>query len=283
MKQLVSFVCVGIVSVLLASCSPKPADMQNQNEEPPVADRGDTLLPESGQQIELQRVNRREVPEPVARWIDRCSRFSVTAFTDTKEYGEFTYIFVARGERPTGGYSVEIVEANRKDDDQIDVRVRFTRPPPDAMVTQAISYPMDIAAIRAKNVTVNIVPEGNDRPGRITRLRGIESLKEIKSSSRSIKLFTPAPDTETNREISVSGVAFNPEGYIQYKLIDHTGVVKKSGEISISTPLEWGHFETHIQVPEDFSSGSKLELVLFRFDEERQREEDRVTISLTIR
>lgn len=69
--------------------------------------------------------------------------------------GEGAYLAVFWGERPTGGYTVEVLSA-RLAGDQVTVEVALKPPPPDAMVAQALTYPYAAAVVRAAN------PEGKD-------------------------------------------------------------------------------------------------------------------------
>lgn len=61
--------------------------------------------------------------------------------------GEGTYIVAYRGERPTGGYSVGVAGA-RVEGDRVTVRLSLEGPPPDAMVTQSLTYPYEISVLR---------------------------------------------------------------------------------------------------------------------------------------
>jgi len=61
--------------------------------------------------------------------------------------GGGTYLVVHRGKRPTGGYSVAVAGA-RIEGDRITVRLSLKDPPPDAMVTQSLTYPYEISVLR---------------------------------------------------------------------------------------------------------------------------------------
>ena len=67
--------------------------------------------------------------------------------------GGGTYLVAYRGERPTGGYSVGVAGA-RIEGDRVTVRVSLEGPPPDAMVTQNLTYPYEISVLRG------VAPEG---------------------------------------------------------------------------------------------------------------------------
>ncbi len=67
--------------------------------------------------------------------------------------GEGTYLLAHRGEQPTGGYSVGVARA-RVEGDRVIVRLSLEDPPPDAMVTQSLTYPYEISLLRG------LSPEG---------------------------------------------------------------------------------------------------------------------------
>lgn len=61
--------------------------------------------------------------------------------------GKGTYLAVAWGEKPTGGYTVDFGSAN-VDGVRVTVSVDLKEPPPDAMVAQALTYPYAAAVLR---------------------------------------------------------------------------------------------------------------------------------------
>lgn len=67
--------------------------------------------------------------------------------------GEGTYLVAHRGEQPTGGYSVGVAGA-RVEGDRVTVRLSLEDPPPDAVVTQSLTYPYEISVLRS------LSPEG---------------------------------------------------------------------------------------------------------------------------
>ncbi|MBA3424058.1 MAG: protease complex subunit PrcB family protein [Rubrobacter sp.] len=79
------------------------------------------------------------------------SGLSRSAGTTVPDAGEGTYLAVFRGEKPTGGYSVEITSA-RVEGDRVTIRISLKDPPSDAMVTQALTYPYATAVIRNESL-----------------------------------------------------------------------------------------------------------------------------------
>ncbi len=61
--------------------------------------------------------------------------------------GRGTYLISYWGEKPTGGYSLT-VESARLRGNRITVRLALEEPPPDAILTQALTYPYVVAVVR---------------------------------------------------------------------------------------------------------------------------------------
>jgi hypothetical protein len=61
--------------------------------------------------------------------------------------GGGTYLAAYWGEKPTGGYSLAVRSA-RLEGERVSVQLALKEPPPDAMVTQALTYPYALALVR---------------------------------------------------------------------------------------------------------------------------------------
>jgi len=61
--------------------------------------------------------------------------------------GGGTYLAAYWGEKPTGGYSLAVRSA-RLEGERVSVQLSLKEPPPDAMVTQALTYPYAVALVR---------------------------------------------------------------------------------------------------------------------------------------
>ncbi len=66
--------------------------------------------------------------------------------------GGGTYLAAYWGEKPTGGYSLGARSA-RLEGDRVTVRLALREPPPDAIVTQALTYPYAVAVVRGLDPT----------------------------------------------------------------------------------------------------------------------------------
>jgi hypothetical protein len=66
--------------------------------------------------------------------------------------GGGTYLAAYWGEKPTGGYSLGARSA-RLEGDRVTVRLALQEPPPDAIATQALTYPYVVAVVRGLDPT----------------------------------------------------------------------------------------------------------------------------------
>ena len=73
------------------------------------------------------------------------------------DLGDYTYILVTEGERPTGGYTLEVTSVTT-DSDKILVSTTFTSPPEDAMVITVITYPSTLIRIPLDERDVELAP-----------------------------------------------------------------------------------------------------------------------------
>ncbi len=89
------------------------------------------------------------------------------------------FMVVHRGEKPTGGYAVEIFSVREDYPGRITVKVKLTDPDPGDFVIQAFTYPATAVAINTKNL---IIKKPNfrfmDMNGQDLAAVGFEKLKE---------------------------------------------------------------------------------------------------------
>lgn len=274
-----------ILSLCEVSCPPRYCNGTDEQIAPAnalIGHSGGRVVSPLTERVQLIRMDPHQLPDPVRGWIDRSRQLAAAGYFDTMEYDNKTFVFVARGERPTGGYAVRILDATRRRDNTIEIRVEFTRPPPDAIVTQAVTYPYDVVAINETALPLTLVLEGNDRPSRMTRLRGIDSLPDIVAQSFTIKIFRPAPLAHVERRFTLSGVALVPEGTVFYRVIDSGGAVRKVGGILSTSPLDWSYFESSLELPREIRDGESFRLRVYRFDDATGSEVDPISIDLVL-
>jgi hypothetical protein len=97
-----------------------------------------------------------ELPAVVQTWIDAATKnFAGQTFV----YEDILYLLVTYGEKPTGGYVVEITDITEEEGKLI-VTAYFTEPGEDEMVTQAFTYPYDLAMLENPGLPVEFVATG---------------------------------------------------------------------------------------------------------------------------
>ncbi len=97
-----------------------------------------------------------QLPAEVEEWIEGARQEFAG---QTYELEGVLYLLVTYGERPTGGYDVEITDIAVQDD-RVVVTADFTEPAEDEMVTQALTYPYDLAMIEDPDLPVEFVATG---------------------------------------------------------------------------------------------------------------------------
>ena len=137
---------VGPILLLLSACStagnPGPSDEGSPEMREPRDLRVERVA--SGAPGQGPR-DPRVVPAPSAEALSRDLSAQI------RGSGEGTYVVIYGGGRPTGGYSVDVagvrVEEARVEGDRVTVRVSLEDPPPDAIVTQSLTYPYEISVL----------------------------------------------------------------------------------------------------------------------------------------
>jgi hypothetical protein len=66
---------------------------------------------------------------------------------EVPDSGGGTYLISYWGQKPTGGYSLT-VESARLRGNRVTVRLALREPPPDAILTQSLTYPYVVAVVR---------------------------------------------------------------------------------------------------------------------------------------
>ncbi len=231
------------------------------------------------EQVTMERVSRNELPEEVQKWVDNCYSLDMAPFADSMVYESKTYIFATWGSRPTGGYSVRIQEAV-VEGDELRVRIEYTRPRPGEMVTQAFTHPVDLAVVDRPFARVRFDTNRTGAPRAISQLRGLDALREIKAGSTSIKIFSPAPDSEVSDPVKVTGVANVHEANVEYRVLDETGAQVKEGFTTAASAQAWGYYELEIALGDDIQSGSRFTIELFYTDAKDGEEHDVVSLPL---
>lgn len=197
--------------------------------------------------------NGSELSEEIEDWLNSSLTMSLG---QSRVYEEELYILVTYGEKPTGGYEVNITDINVTDE-SVEVSVDYKAPKEGDIVTQVITYPYALEVIEKVDLPVTFIVSGDEEYLMI--LRGVEELKPIVAESPLIKVFEPVPSSTVGNKVSISGIANVFEGNIVYEVIDESGTTLYQ-HYTTAGQLDWYHFEIEIDLPEETTKNFKVEL-----------------------
>jgi hypothetical protein len=242
------FIVAFLLLALLSGCGRGGGSMPPDT--PPPVDNGNG----KGNGEELPPPPTQE--EEIAAWVE----YSRTSFmAQSRELNGTQYLLVTYGMKSSGGYSVDIVSTDVRED-RVVVTVRFTKPAPGQNVTTAIEYPYALKEIPATGLEAEFVAKGAETY--VPRLMGIGYLPPVAAESEGIKVLVPAPNATVERRFVVSGVANVYEGNIQYKLLDRQQTVLVSG-IGTAAMGDWQYFTIPIFIDESVRDEEPLVLQLY--------------------
>ncbi len=110
---------------------------------------------EAGSAIDFEVVDPYEADSEIGDWYEELKEIKGVHRLDK---GDYTYILVSEGEKPSGGYDLEINSATASND-TIKVEAVFTSPQPDAMTITIITYPSELIRIKQDTRDVELVME----------------------------------------------------------------------------------------------------------------------------
>ncbi|MDK2991095.1 MAG: hypothetical protein PWP48_328 [Clostridiales bacterium] len=116
--------------------------------------------------IKYEKIDISDAPSALQETIEQVKKEKGYIYYTENDSG---YIYVAAGEKPTGGYAVEVLDVIDNKNDKITVTVRFTEPGKDDMVTQVITYPYALIRINASGKAVEVTDESNNKLSQLNR------------------------------------------------------------------------------------------------------------------
>ncbi len=216
-----------------------------------------TITTDGAYPVEVAEIELEALPDEIEEWIEYSSTIWLG---QARTIGDATYILVTYGEKPTGGYGVEIQEVMEYQE-EILVSVSFREPAEDEMVTQALTYPYDLYVIEATDKTITFEATGAE--SYVPSLIGIEELLPIVAESDGIKVFNPAPETTVSETFTIEGIANVFEGNVLFRVLDTDDEELVSG-ITTGAMGDWGYINPQVTLPEDtVESGDTLTLELY--------------------
>ncbi len=216
-----------------------------------------------------------QLPAEIQAWVEQSRQIFLRQM---RVFDGKAYILVTYGERPTGGYLVNITDLTVEQDSVV-ATVDFKRPGEGEIVTEAITYPYDLKVTDAVNLAVEYHVTGDEEyiPG----LLNIDYLKPVLAESDSVKIFSPAPEEIVSRQFKAEGIANVFEGTVLYLLLDSSRKELHSG-FTTAAMGDWGFFSIDISVSDNVSAGGKLYLQLYTESARDGSVQDMVEIPLTL-
>lgn len=196
------------------------------------------------------------LPDEIAEWIDYSRQIMLA---QAREYEDTLYLLATFGERPTGGYGVEITNV-AEEAEQLTVTVKFTEPDPDDVVIQALTYPYDLKIIEPAVLPVWFEAEG-DRE-HLPVLEGLDWLPPLKAGDEDIRVLSPAPGAAVARQFEVEVIELVFEGTVQYRMTDSEGSELAEG-FRTGHGFHWGYIRIDLAVPEAVESGEEITVELY--------------------
>lgn len=239
-----------------------------------------TTLASGEPDLAFTRPGQKGISGTVATWLNSCLRCEMVPSVFLKPHNRRTYIYVAYGSKPTGGYGVSVSRITRTDRKALAVYVRFSAPQEGSIVTQQLTRPHDLVMVRDTGWSVTVIPVGKDSSLHVAGLAGIRELRPIVTDSRSIKVFAPRPGATVDNAVTVSGVALVHEGTVQMKLTAGNGEMVAQTFATAASASHWSYFEKTIGIPEGVRADTTLQLELYVIDEDRGGSTDVVSIAL---
>ncbi len=142
-KQKWLLLLLALLFLLAAGCGQEQMPAEPGNDQESNDEGVEVILPD-------------QLPAEVEEWIE-ASRQEFAG--QTYELEGVLYLLVTYGEKPTGGYDVEITDIAVQDD-KVVVTAEFTEPAEDEIVTQALTYPYDLAMLENPDLPVEFVAAG---------------------------------------------------------------------------------------------------------------------------
>lgn len=208
-----------------------------------TAEAEEELLENEDEHMSEYRVKTQEneYPEDVETWINRLNQLNRFPLWHSRLSGDSLYVYIGWGEKPTGGYRIEIKE-KKIGDQHIEITADFQSPEPGAMVTQALTFPYSVAVLEARDIPIEIMTEGEDAPAYIQTIKGITDLPPIHAGAERIVIFEPEPGSRVNPDFEVQGLATVFEGTLNYRLLDAQGDILEEGFTTTVDGMNWAYF-----------------------------------------
>lgn len=230
---------------------------------------------EEPRQPALERINPDTLSGDVKQWFQQNER---KAGTYTLNANGRTYVLVAWGEKPTGGYSVRIEDVGEGSAGMV-VAVRLEAPQPGDVVTQAVTYPRDLVAVPESQRTFTFAFLGREAESLLTRPAAPatpppgEKAATPVAEAKNFRVFAPSPGASVQSPLRVRGQARVFEGAFTLELEDgHNVLATRNVQASAGGPA-WGDFDVQLEFAQPTSPAGTLLFVTYSAKDGSRQEE----------
>lgn len=177
-----------------------------------------------------------DLPAEVQAWYEANHE---TQGTYRLNHGGKTYILVAWGEKPTGGYTVEITGFEEQREVMV-AKVKLVAPGPNDMVTQALTYP---AALVVLPETQKLFAYEFEGAAWVQEAKDGDAARAVPLAGTEVFIELPAPGAAITNPAVIRGVARMYEATMMVTLEDgHVVLAEQLITLSDGGPA-WGTFE----------------------------------------
>ncbi|WHH57446.1 Gmad2 immunoglobulin-like domain-containing protein [Petroclostridium sp. X23] len=219
-----------------ASNPPAAADKPETKEEPKV--------PEEKKEGPYADLIVEKAPQEVMDWFDS---FGTDRGAYVYQHPDNTYIKINAGEKPTGGYGIEIKDFI---DNEYEKKIvaEVTEPQKGEMVTQAITYPSIILRFKDDQIAQYVI---EDKKGNTFPLESKVFLAAFEMPREGEKIDNP---------VRVKGMVAAFEGSFAVRILDADGNILKEENLQTTGAPYWGSFDEEIAYPSPAAAKGSIEV-----------------------
>ncbi|HEX6988362.1 MAG TPA: Gmad2 immunoglobulin-like domain-containing protein [Bacillota bacterium] len=177
--------------------------------------------------VDWEELSLDQVPDEVRTWVEQ-QQGQIGIFQEIRE--DRTYILVAWGEKPTGGYEIAVDDVAAAGDEALRLEITLTAPEDNAVVTQVVTHPFALIAVEPAAL-YRIEPQ----------FAGARFLE-----NRAFRVDEPALFTEVSDSVRVAGEARVFEGVFHISVEDGHNVLAEQ-MMQVEGAPAWAPFEVDLE------------------------------------
>lgn len=228
--------------------------------------------------MSMRQVDPGSLQGDARRWYDDNAR---KRGTYVRHEGNRTYLLVAWGEKPTGGYQVKIRDVARGTKGDV-VMVELMAPDPDEVVTQAITHPSDLVSVNRLRRGITFAYKGHltltsPLPARRQTKNGQTGRRENGGEEpgeggANFQVSSPTPGSTISSPLRVTGRARVFEGVFSVELEDGHRLLA-SRRVQVAGAPAFGSFDFSLPFDQPTNPSGALIFVTHSPKDGSRREE----------